>query len=175
MEFKPFNKIPRLFRNVVISEKIDGTNAQVYISPDREEIVAASRNRWLTVEDDNFGFAKWVQDNREELLKLGPGHHYGEWWGVGIQRGYGLSERRFSLFSPKWANQGPACCRTVPVLWQGIFNQIIIDDVINGLRVGGSVAAPGFKEPEGVVVYHTASRNLFKVTLDNDAQAKGEL
>jgi hypothetical protein len=25
-------------------------------------------------------------DNREEMLKLGRGYHYGEFWGKGIQR-----------------------------------------------------------------------------------------
>src|SRR6185436_16764358 len=97
-EFKPFPKIARLSREIVVTEKIDGTNAQVYIT-DEGEIFAGSRNKWLTAQDDNFGFAKWVEYNKEELLKLGPGQHFGEWWGAGIQRRYNLNTKKFSLFN----------------------------------------------------------------------------
>lgn len=60
-----------------MSEKIDGTNAQIVISDDGTELWTASRNRYITPEDDNYGFAKWVAANRDELIKLGPGRHYG--------------------------------------------------------------------------------------------------
>ena len=33
-EFQPFPKIPRLSREIVITEKIDGTNAQILITDD---------------------------------------------------------------------------------------------------------------------------------------------
>ena len=95
--FVAFDKIPRLRRNVIVSEKIDGTNAIVWIGEDFTTIRAGSRSRWITPEDDNYGFARWVAANRDELLKLGPGYHYGEWWGAGIQRRYGLDHKRFSL------------------------------------------------------------------------------
>jgi hypothetical protein len=99
-DFKGFGKIARLSRNMIITEKLDGTNAQVYIDQ-WGEIRAGSRNRWIKVGDDNYGFAAWVEANKEELRKLGPGRHFGEWWGNGIQRGYGLpkGDKRFSLFN----------------------------------------------------------------------------
>ena len=65
-------------------------------------VFAQSRKRFITPISDNFGFAAWVRDNAEALVSiLGPGRHFGEWWGNGIQRGYGLpkGERRFSLFN----------------------------------------------------------------------------
>lgn len=34
--------------------------------------------------------------------------------------------------------------------------------------MNGSVAAPGFANPEGVVIYHTAGNVLFKKTLIKD-------
>ncbi len=37
----------------------------------------------------------------------------------------------------------------------------------------GSKAAPGFDNPEGVVVFHTANSSLFKVTLEGDEKPKG--
>jgi len=137
MDFVEFKKIPRLTREMTISEKIDGSNGQIFIQgysdldvydcqfitkyalnlpKDFNEgtytflrkkpyIFAGSKNRWLDTSSkgDNFGFAKWVQENSEELLKLGEGRHFGEWFGKGIQRGYGLNEKRFALFNvSKW-------------------------------------------------------------------------
>lgn len=169
-EFQSFARIPRLKRDCVISEKIDGTNAQVWISDDLSVVAAGSRNRWLTPESDNYGFAAWVRAHAEELRALGPGHHYGEWWGSGIQRRYGLSEKRFSLFNTsRWTeNQPPACCGVVPVLYKGPFSTEAVEGALNQLRDKGSVAAPGFMNPEGVVVFLAAAGHLFKVTLDGD-------
>lgn len=202
--FEPFNKIPRLKRDCVITEKIDGTNAQVFIwdikandpsKPPGETfsnfpwiaevngvyVAAGSRNRWIAPHNDNYGFAKWVQDNAEELIKLGPGRHFGEWWGAGIQRRYGLTEKRFSLFNVgRWVGQSvekgdqvpPACCLVVPVLYQGPFDTQAIDRVVEFLKINGSQAAPGFKDPEGIIIYHAASRQLFKQTLKDDESPK---
>lgn len=175
-EFVAFDKIPRLRRNVIVTEKIDGTNAIVWIGDDCTTIRAGSRSRWITPSDDNAGFARWVEANRDELLKLGPGYHYGEWWGAGIQRRYGLSEKRFSLFNAgRWTDDvRPACCHVVPVLGQGS-QDVVVDAALARLRTEGSVAAPGFMNPEGIVVYHTAARSLFKVTLDRDEEPKGKV
>lgn len=172
--FVEFPKISRLNREIVITEKIDGTNAQVYINDTGDQAMAGSRSRWITPGDDNFGFARWVADNHDELLKLGPGSHFGEWWGAGIQRRYGLNEKRFSLFNTaRWSEDRPACCSVVPVLARGNLLDIDIRGVLEGLRTGGSVAAPGFSNPEGIVVFHEPSRSLFKMTLDKNDAAKG--
>lgn len=173
-EFRSFGKIARLDREVVVTEKIDGTNAQILISDDLSTIQAGSRNRWIVPGDDNYGFARWVEDNREELLKLGPGRHFGEWWGAGIQRNYGLREKRFSLFNvSKWGETRPACCHVVPVLWRGLFTELDVKGLVGQLMTSGSVAMPGYANPEGIVVYHTHSGSLFKVTTDGDAH-KGQ-
>lgn len=60
MEFQPFEKIFRLNRDCIATEKIDGTNALVAISDDLE-IKAGSRSRWITPENDNMGFAKYPE------------------------------------------------------------------------------------------------------------------
>jgi RNA ligase len=186
-EFEPFPKIGRLNREVVVTEKIDGTNACVLI-PDPTEhvsvdpvakldglwIFAASRTRFITPSDDNFGFARWVRDNAEELVKLGPGRHFGEWWGQGIQRGYGMNRKRFSLFNSKrWAENRPVCCDVVPELWRGNFPDFNQDWILADLRETGSRAAPGFMRPEGIVVFHTALSVMAKVTLERDESPKG--
>ena len=176
IEFKPFDKIARLNREVIVTEKIDGTNALVWVSEDGTELRAGSRTRWIVPGDDNFGFAAWVQQNCDDLLRLGPGYHYGEWWGMGIQRRYGLTEKRFSLFNvSRWgdAETRPACCGVVPELARGIGLAEVVGSALERLRTEGSVAAPGFMQPEGVVAYHTASGQLFKVTLTGDEAPKG--
>lgn len=172
-EFFDFPKIARLSREVIVTEKIDGTNAQVFISEDGV-VQAGSRTRWITPEDDNYGFAGWVQRNREELLKLGPGRHFGEWWGAGIQRKYGLTEKRFSLFNvSRWHGGNlPACCHVVPVLFRGMFDTSEIERCIERLRTEGSIAAPGFMRPEGIVAFHTAGNVGFKKTLERDEVPK---
>jgi hypothetical protein len=173
MEFVAFPKIPRLKRDITITEKIDGTNAQIVITEDGD-LLTGSRNRWITPESDNYGFARWAQGNRDELLKLGVGQHFGEWYGSGIQRGYGLSEKRFALFNTaRWGehNPPPACCEVVPVLYHGTMADT--STVLERLRYLGSVAVPGFAKPEGIIVYHSAAQQMFKVLLENDEIPKG--
>src|ERR1043165_2902547 len=114
MEFKSFNKILHIGKLYMsITQKIHGSNAQILIeeSPDSGwipaecgykdyNVYAGSRTRWLTPEDDNYGFCKWVMENRQELIeKLGPGRHFGEWAGPGINSGEGLKEKTLVLFN----------------------------------------------------------------------------
>ena len=173
--FNGFPKISRFSREIIISEKIDGTNASVYIGKDGE-FLTGSRTRWITPEDDNYGFARWAQENKEELLKLGVGQHFGEWWGNGCQRGYGLpkGEKRFSLFNvTMWGDTRPSCCHVVPVLYRGAFDTNSIEQVLHTLKVKGSSASPGFMKPEGIVIFHTQGNVLFKKTIECDDSYKG--
>lgn len=176
IEFVPFSKIPRLNRGVVITEKIDGTNACVHVDEDGT-VTAGSRTRWITPEADNHGFAKWVKEHEGELREgLGIGRHFGEWWGAGIQRKYGLDHKRFSLFNvAKWADDAvrPACCHVVPTLANSV-ELAEVRTVLATLRTCGSYAAPGFMKPEGIVIYHTASGHLYKVTIEGDDKPKGQ-
>jgi len=191
IDFIEFPKIARLSREIVITEKIDGTNAQIFIddtvqgihypaSPEHFKMHAGSRTKWITPEDDNYGFARWVEANKDELMKLGPGSQFGEWWGKGIQRGYGVPDKRFSLFNTSlWGPGGknesmkPSCCGVVPVLYKGPFDTGQINMTLHDLQLKGSVAAPGFMKPEGIVIFHTAQGHLFKKTIEKDEQPKG--
>lgn len=177
-DFVPFQKIPRLRRGCVITEKIDGTNASIWIDESGEgpAFRVASRKRFITPDDDNFGFARWAYDRQAELTEaLGSGTHFGEWWGPGIQRGYGLANKRFSLFNTgRWSGQdevGP--CSVVPILYEGPFTDEAVTNALASLSETGSIASPGFMRPEGIVVFHAASRALYKVTLENDEEPKG--
>ena len=192
MEFQAWGKTPRLNRQMVVTEKLDGTNAAVVIADRNEEhslgaiavtdgyaVFAQSRKRFITPEADNYGFARWVSENADELVRaLGPGTHFGEWWGQGIQRGYGLKEKRFSLFNTnRWEyndprHEGVPGLGTVPVLFTGLFDSSIINDIVT-YDLEESYAAPGFNNPEGVVVWHDAARQSFKVLKENDDIPKG--
>ncbi len=192
--FVEFPKMARLSRECIVSEKIDGTNAQVAITDDGDMFVG-SRTKWITPEDDNHGFARWCAANRDELMKLGPGRHFGEWWGSGIQRGYGLpkGEKRFSLFNvTRWALHGtepqriatadprvekwqevlPSCCGLVPILYRGLFTTDACEKAVELLRHYGSMASPGFTKPEGIVCFHVAANCGFKKTLEKDETPK---
>lgn len=178
LPFIEFPKMPRLSREIIITEKIDGTNASVTITEDGQ-FLTGSRTRWITPDNDNFGFSKWAHDNRDDLMRLGVGTHFGEWWGLGIQRGYGLSERRFSLFNvSRWGEGGkdeatrPECCKVVPVLYRGDFDMGAINGRLGVLATNGSYAAPGFMKPEGIVIFHTAAKQCFKKTIFKDEVPK---
>lgn len=208
-EFQEFHKMGRWSREIIVTEKIDGTNAQIYIEAlegyrsmepncvyqaDGLAMWVGSRTRWITPANDNYGFADWALKNAEELLTLGPGRHFGEWWGQGIQRKYGLAEKRFSMFNvQRWCLHGetpivtpalnpkdeprvqqilPPCCGLVPVLYRGLMDEQHIKDALLDLQVNGSHAAPGFMDAEGIVIYHTASGVGFKKTIKNDETPK---
>jgi len=174
MDFVGFPKMGRYSRDVIVTEKIDGTNAQVFIGEDGEFLVG-SRTRWITPENDNHGFAKWAYDHKAELMELGPGRHFGEWWGSGIQRGYGLEkgEKRFSLFNvSRWRETRPACCHVVPILWEGSFDDFNVAEIMRDLEFTGSYASTGFTSPEGIVIFHTAANVGFKKTFENDNKGK---
>jgi len=176
-EFKEFAKMHRLYREIIITEKIDGTNAQICIGEDGSFQVG-SRQRWITPENDNHGFAKWAYEHKDELMGLGHGRHFGEWWGNGIQRGYGLptGDKRFSLFNTfRWnKTPPPSCCSVVPVLYEGIFNEEVIKQCLLGLKHHGSKVVP-FMNPEGIVIFHTQGNFGLKVTLENDSRPKSQV
>jgi hypothetical protein len=177
IEFHPWKKTARRWsERITITEKLDGTNAAVGVNDDGTEVWAQSRKRLITPDSDNFGFARWVHENAGVLADvLGPGLHFGEWWGQGIQRGYGLKEKRFSLFNTRrwlkdivdigvgadWQIQDQLYL--VPVLADGVTNG---DDTVlrllRWLKDNGSMAAPGFERPEGICIFHYDSQVIEK-------------
>ena len=179
-EFVKFPKIPRYNRDVVVTEKIDGTNGQIYITASGRMLVGSNK-RWLdnTVKGgDNHGFAQWAYSHEEELHELGPGRHYGEWWGSGIQRKYGMKngEKHFSLFNTnRWTHERPACCNVVPILWTGPFAELDTFNILTDLKYHGSHVAPFFMNPEGIVIFHTQGYLSFKRTFNKDSTGKWDV
>ncbi|MFE9525197.1 RNA ligase family protein [Streptomyces sp. NPDC006631] len=215
--YPKFRPIPRLNRRVVVTEKIHGTNGLIEITkvpdgglsqaegPGRLTysgggewflVKAGSRNRWLTPDDDNYGFAAWAWDAAPALIALGEGKHYGEWFGKGIQHGYGLPEKRFALFNTnRWydprdpevneqyratfdkAVAAPPEVTVVPVILVANGRDLnhAVSVALHTLEHGGSFIAPGFNNPEGVVAYHEAAGTYFKATIENDDQPKSKV
>ncbi len=171
--FISWPKIARLSNEtMVITEKLDGTNACVQFQshPDGEPttddlppfiFAAQSRTRLITPTSDNHGFAAWAYENQESLFAdLGYGVHFGEFWGAGIQRRYGLDHKRFSLFNThRWdAKRGhfqTPNLDVVPLLYTGPVDVDLAYDTYHNLRRVGSMAAD-FDNPEGIVVYLTS-------------------
>lgn len=174
-EFKAFPKITRTDHPVVVTEKIDGTNACIHIIGDGEGTFsyhAQSRNKIITPgkQSDNAGFAAWVDENIEELaLLLGDGYHYGEWWGKGINRGYDQEGKNFSLFNAgRWGSLdltfGGVRVRSVPVLSTAYPWDSALQDEMDALLLNeGSAAAPGFMRPEGYCVWFRNGMYLKRV------------
>lgn len=207
MEFEKWPSIPRLSKEkAVVTEKINGSNScirirsydgtvddsdvvlHVVVNDEPYSIWAQSRTRFLkpNKSNDNFGFAVWVHNNANKLVDiLGPGNHYGEWWGSKIQCGYGLTngERRFSLFNaPRWneaidiypgSTEVKELC-TVPMLYSGSFIDMDLTSLREDLLRNGSEAMPGFKA-EGMVLYLRELDASYKILLDKDDQHKWEI
>lgn len=163
--FKAWPKIPRIEnKKEFYTEKIDGTNACIIILEDGT-FACQSRSRIITPDDDNFGFAKWAYENKDELMKLGVGYHYGEWWGLGIQRGYDQTEKKFSLFNTKrWGDHNPntpSCVSVVPTIHANS-----IEEAKEKLITNGSYAAPGYMKVEGIVIFDYLTQSYYKAIID---------
>lgn len=208
IEFQKWPKTPRLFRDIVITEKVDGTNSAIIFEDVTTEDVdnipsteliergaylyhvgTQSRNRLIYPgkTTDHHGFAAFVQANKEELFDLlGVGRHYGEWWGQGIQGRYNTQIRGFALFNTEkhgdvhhWFKDPTNPDRQVlvegmPVLYKGPFSEQKIRETMAELDKHGSLVSP-FDKAEGIVVFHTQSRKVYKVTFDGNDKGKWEL
>lgn len=214
VEFQEWPKTTRLFRDCIITEKLDGTNACVIFkkldmknpngsigairiiegSGSYFGLFTQSRKRLITPENDNYGFASWAERNAEALFHvLGEGRHYGEWWGQGIQRKYGMDRKVFSVFNTnKWfapvasdpadsprnrAKLSGVDIDVVPVLGSYTFDSAVIRLQAKVLFETGSMATEKytgeiFDRPEGICVFHTQSGTVFKYTFDNNDAGK---
>lgn len=163
--FEAYPKTPRL-RNLrmLVTEKIDGTNAQILVR-DGAVVLVGSRNRAITPAADNHGFARWVEDNPWLAEALGDGRHFGEWAGPGIQGNpLGLPEKRFFTFRTDYEDPR---VRTVPLLAHEPLDLARCEEIMRSLeRLGTMVpmARPGAR-PEGIVV--RAMGHAFKMTFDD--------
>lgn len=156
-------------------------------------ISAQSRRRVIAPgkSHDNHGFAGWVRTNAQKLVDvLGEGTHFGEWYGRRIQRGYDVPEelghggRYFALFNVgRWGEHQAQLeaavegLTVVPTLdtYDTLAVQPWLNFLMRRLKNYGSRAtgAEGYPDPEGVVLFHTHSYGLYKVTFEHDDVGKG--
>lgn len=98
--------------------KLHGTNAGVQVKPNGE-VMAQSRSRFISPTDDNAGFARWVEENREFFSALAQGSVmtsigglapmtiHGEWCGQGIMKGASICQVERKLFAVFAIQYGP--------------------------------------------------------------------
>lgn len=95
----------RTYGNVITYRgriKLHGTNAGIRINADGT-VFAQSRSTIITVENDNAGFAKWVDDNREFFAGNAEDSDiiiYGEWAGPGVQKNTAVNMIEKRMFFP---------------------------------------------------------------------------
>lgn len=129
------------FKNILFSRtvKLHGTNAAIVLDVENNSIHAQSRNRLLSIGDDNAGFAQYVSDNSDDFINMiqaynhnhvdtnhPPSHIavYGEWCGESIQRGVALNQlpKMFVVFEVRVIFNGNFDTSTTE------YNDIIVKD-----------------------------------------------
>jgi len=138
-EFKRYPRIKRSLGlgNMLITEKIDGTNAMFVIEDKKLTLLGTHRRQLLMIGDPkliehyqhipdleyreslmaeeprraHFGFVGWCEDHKEELESIGDGVYYGEWVTPevkGCQRYPYEGPPKLFLFCPqRWPEQRP--------------------------------------------------------------------
>jgi hypothetical protein len=195
VDFKAYPKTHRIgTEQYTITEKVDGTNGVVYVhkakpadfrvGKDRSYVKAGSRSRWLEDDGskkwDNHGFGEWVMENERALIELPEGFHYGEWYGRGINRNYGLKDRRFMLFD--YARYDKLITNN-NILGDLIETETVLADVVTYdylsiaiklnsacLSVEGSVHVRGFSDPEGLIIRSKLRPAVYKYIIRKDEE-----
>ena len=106
--------------------KLDGTNAGIRVVSG--EVVAQSRSRLITPEDDNYGFAAYV-DSIKEMLVAVIGNTtkltiFGEWCGNGIQKRCSVSKckKMFVVFAIEFDDESSRLVE--PVALETLFSKM---------------------------------------------------
>lgn len=142
--------------NLIGTVKIHGTNSSVGLDLKDNSLFYQSRNRVLSLDDDNYDFAKYIEDNKVEFLKIFDEIKnkintekydliiiYGELAGKGIQNKVAVSQidRFFAPFSVVGVNKDTVdqldvklsvneSIRFYPVETFGVYNvQLDLDNV----------------------------------------------
>lgn len=198
-EFEAWPKtlhVDKVLGKVIVTEKIDGTNACLFFYPNGEMFVQ-SRNRIITPDQDNAGFAKWAYRNQKDLFYIfGPGRHYGEWWGHKIGRTYDMTYNVFSVFNngrfyKTEANSNDSMSTrahemglgeeisAVPHIFTGMYGSPEMDGAIDAFSGGMSLAALEYgieyPNPEGVCFYFREFDKVAKLVFAHPGKHKWEV
>ena len=190
VNYNSFPSIERL-ENIycIISEKIDGTNSLIEIN--ETNVRFGSRNRYISFSDDNAGFANFFKDYEARFEDAAkdittdesyPLRIYGEWFGCGIQRGYGLKDKFFmpfnSFYSEKLIEYQVPNVIAPNIMYTGKFSMEVVDTCMQQLKLNGSGVVKDYKQPEGIVIFFPKYNFRLKETFDGakwkDALPKSE-
>jgi hypothetical protein len=174
MEFKKYQHLERLGTQEVqgiekgrcyIFPKIDGTNSSIWLDNDGITIKAGSRNRELSLEDDNAGFYRWVLEQSvfAEYFKEFPDDIlYGEWLVPHTLRTYNEDAWRkfyvfdifcngayidYSLYDTDLAPYGIEYIKPLAII-----NNPEYDDIVNQLDKNTFLIKEGAGFGEGIVI-----------------------
>lgn len=117
--------------------KLHGTNSAIQILADGT-ILTQSRSQFITPENDNAGFARWVNDNKHLWLDSKDGARkdviiYGEWCGSGIQKGVaisGIGKRVFAVFAVRPLGGAVAGTPIEDILWT---EPDVLQEIVKGI------------------------------------------
>lgn len=155
-----------LTRPVTVTEKIHGFNARVGVDPEGK-LWVGTRSEAYYLDEAPTDKGSHSVPGLQGFVEYARGFHdlpvgmtvYGEWAGKGVQKGIDYGEKTFYVFAERMLD-GPVAssrdvldqhlhlgARTVPIISEGV----ALLDVLDELRRGGSVVAPG-QPIEGVVI-----------------------
>lgn len=153
--------------------KLHGTNAGVRVDVDTEEVTALSRTAVITPNNDNAGFARWVESQKDAWLNRAaqflerepddPSHaiiFYGEWCGPGVQKGVAVTQipnKVFAVFAVR------NMCGIIDDLYVDPF---LIDRYFVPKELKDVYVIPWFNEAETFVVDWTAPVETLKSVTD---------
>lgn len=131
-EWAEYHNTPPRKRKYLGTVKIHGTNAGITMTR-AGEILYRSRSRFITPEDDNYGFARAMSIHEGEICdalspyaQAGDVTVFGEWCGAGIQSNVGVSalEKMMVVFAMRVGDNWQEPCRIAgfSVLDARIFN-----------------------------------------------------
>lgn len=131
-----YHQVPIPSVKMMGTVKLHGTNAGIVVTS-KGDIYFQSRERVITPENDNAGFATWAHQHKSYFRQLAdrivppdtPGNKsvqiYGEWCGGNIQKGVGLSKlpKMFVIFAVRVSETAESTD------WRDIFT---VEDAMNG-------------------------------------------
>jgi len=149
--------------------KLHGTNAAVQIR--NRKIFAQSRSSYVTPENDNMGFAKWVEENREYFENLSDSNDvitiFGEWCGSGIQKGTAINqigEKIFCVFAVQYGDFIDETYNDIVKIEVDTFkiNEFLQGPRLNMISLMSNIYSKPWMALEGVVVNFKDDNSLLK-------------
>lgn len=182
-EFRRYDHVERLGHDDVeglligtahVFPKLDGTNASVWV--DGVKICSGSRSRVISIDDDNAGFSRHVEENIERFGPILASHHwtiYGEWLVPHTLKTYREEAwRRFWIFDVYDHRRGGYAPfeEYHPILSSAGFDVVMplctisnpsSDQILSQVETNTFLVMDGAGVGEGIVVKNYGWRNKF--------------